>query len=1104
MSNNKQYWQNFGDLTQSDRFKKSTEKEFQEELLPLEDLDSKGLLDIKAPRRDFLKYLGFSTAAAAIAASCEMPVRKAVPYLQRPDNVIMGVPNYYASTYVNAGDAISVVVKQRDGRPIKIEGNELSSITKGATSAQSQASVLDLYDPTRLRHPLQKSGDQFKEITSFENFDKIIATAMAGIAGKPVVLLTSTIHSPSTLQLISEFLAKYPGGRHVQYDAVSYSGMILANEASYGKKALPQYRFDKATTIVSLGADFLGTWLSVTEYSKQYSQTKKINSGKPELSRHIHFESMMSMTGSNADDRYTHKPSETGNVALALLAKLGGTVTAPVFKNARLTKGIEQTAALLAANKGTSLVVCGSNDVNVQLIVNAINEAIGANGTTINWSNTSNIRKGIDTEMVTLAADMNAGSVGALLVYDCNPVYTYLDGKKFAASLSKVPVSVSFNSTMDETTELCKYILPNNHWLESWGDTEAVTGYISIIQPIINPLFKTRPFQTSLLNWSGGALVAPVVVKDSVPKGYVQGTIPEITDAYESYLKKYWATKLASINLWDKALQDGVIETAGTPIFTSASYNGANISSAAAKIASVKSGEYEVVLYQKIGMGTGNQANNPWLQELPDPITKVTWDNYAMVAPSMAKSMFNFDVTNPNKKDADKYEVHPEKPVMKVTVNGKVLSLPVVIIPGLNANTIAIAVGYGRGNAGAEREVNLDRIGRAAFGAGQNAYIFAGWDGTTFSYSSPALIEKTADIYAIAQTQVHGFTEGRPVVYETNLAAFKKNPEEVLAEPRQERMLITPDGKTDYVKDATQYPDFEKPGIKWGMSIDLNSCTGCSACVVACNAENNVSVVGKIQVQRAHEMHWLRIDRYFTGDLENPDVIFQPMLCQHCDNAPCENVCPVAATNHSSEGLNQMTYNRCIGTRYCANNCPYKVRRFNWLDYNGADSFADNQKALVGVDTNEVMYQMNDDLTRMVLNPDVTVRARGVIEKCSFCVQRLQDTKLEAKKQQDPTLVRNVKVACAQACPANAISFGNVNDKQSDVYKIRNVEQVNRNFYVLEQLHVLPNVSYLAKVRNTDREVNNGNEREHLEAGNHGGKEKEIGQKEEKAVEVAQ
>ncbi|MBC7868156.1 MAG: TAT-variant-translocated molybdopterin oxidoreductase, partial [Gloeobacteraceae cyanobacterium ES-bin-316] len=385
---NKKYWQNFGDLTESERFKQDSQNEFQEELLPLEDLDGKGLLDATTPRRDFLKYLGFSTAAAAIAASCETPVRKSIPYLQKPDNVIPGVANYYASTYVNAGDAISVVVKQRDGRPIKIEGNELSSITKGGTNAQAQASVLDLYDPTRLRHPLQKSGADYKEVPSFDTFDKMIANAIAGLGGKTMVLLTSTINSPSTLQIISEFLAKYPGSRHVQYDAVSHSGMLLANEITYGKRAIPSYQLDKAKTIVSLGADFLGTWLSPVEFSKQYAANRKVTNKKPTLSRHIHFESMMSLTGSNADDRYTHKPSETGSVALALLAKLGGAVSAPALTNARLAKGIENTAAILNANKGASVVVCGSNDVNIQVIVNAINEAIGANGTTINWSST--------------------------------------------------------------------------------------------------------------------------------------------------------------------------------------------------------------------------------------------------------------------------------------------------------------------------------------------------------------------------------------------------------------------------------------------------------------------------------------------------------------------------------------------------------------------------------------------------------------------------------------------------------------------------------------------------------------------------------------------
>ncbi|MEO6669814.1 MAG: TAT-variant-translocated molybdopterin oxidoreductase [Ferruginibacter sp.] len=1060
----KKYWQNFGELNQSDAFQQSSEKEFKEELLPIEELQQEGLLDGKTPRRDFLKYLGFSTAAAAIAASCEMPVRKAIPYLQKPEDVIPGIPNYFASTYVNGGDAISVVVKQRDGRPIKIEGNELSTITKGGTSAQAQASVLDIYDVTRLRHPLQKAGNDFKEVSSFDAFDKMVGDAMAGLGGKPVVLLTSTIHSPTTLQIISQFLAKYPGSRHVQYDAVSSSGMLLANEACYGKRALPSYQFDKAKVIVSLSADFLGTWLSPVEFSKQYSSQRKIKGEKPELSRHIQFESMLSLTGSNADDRFTHKPSETGAVALALLAKLGGGVTGPSFSDAKLIKGIDQTAALLSANKNAALVVCGSNDVNVQMVVNAINELIGANGSTINWALTSNYRKGIDADMVKLAADMGSGNVGALLLYDCNPVYTYVDGKKFGEAIAKVPVTVSFNATMDETTEQCKFIIPSHHWLESWGDAEPKTGFISLIQPIINPLFKTREFQTSLMKWTGTPVAQPVQ-RDTTIVGMQPVTVAPSND-YAAYVKNYWTTKLGTIELWEKALQDGVIET--TVAAAAGTFNNGGLAAAASKIAQTKGGDREVILYQKISMGDGSHANNPWLQELPDPISKVTWDNYAMVGPELAKALIGIDVANPDSnREADNYEVHPEKPVIKITVNNQSLSLPVLILPGLNASTIAIALGYGRQSA--NKEKTKERIGLAATDAGQNAFPLAVFDGTTIQYTGVATVAKTGDNYPLAQTQVHGSSESRPILFETNLSSFLANPEALLEEPRHERGIIMADGKTDFRRDGTMYPDFDKPGIKWGMSIDLNTCTGCSACVVACTAENNVAVVGKMQVQRAHEMHWLRIDRYFTGDVKNPDVVFQPMLCQHCDNAPCENVCPVAATNHSTEGLNQMTYNRCIGTRYCANNCPYKVRRFNWLDFTGADSFEDNQNPLIGLDLNEVTLQMNDDLTRMVLNPDVTVRSRGVIEKCSFCVQRLQDSKLDAKKHGDPTIVRNVKTACMQACPTNAINFGNVNDRESEVSKDRNDH--NRNFYVLEQLHVLPNVSYLAKIRNTDRHV---------------------------------
>ncbi|HMX78731.1 MAG TPA: 4Fe-4S dicluster domain-containing protein, partial [Ferruginibacter sp.] len=435
--------------------------------------------------------------------------------------------------------------------------------------------------------------------------------------------------------------------------------------------------------------------------------------------------------------------------------------------------------------------------------------------------------------------------------------------------------------------------------------------------------------------------------------------------------------------------------------------------------------------------------------------------------------LLGLDVMNQEGGKQSDYEVHPEKPVVRVTVSGvPPVELPVIVLPGINKDTIAIALGYGRESA--NKEETAVNIGRSANGAGKNAFPLVGFNGTN-QYAVSCTVEKTGNLYPLAQTQVHGFTESRPVIYETNLGSYSSNPEAVLEEVTKEKEMLMAEGAKDFVRDATIYPEHEKPGIKWGMSIDLNTCTGCSACVVACTAENNVSVVGKIQVQRAHEMHWLRIDRYFTfndANHDNVDVVFQPMLCQHCDNAPCENVCPVAATNHSSEGLNQMTYNRCIGTRYCANNCPFKVRRFNWLDYTGADSFPDNQNPMIeGKYMNESVLQMNDDLTRMVLNPDVTVRSRGVIEKCSFCVQRLQESKLNAKKSQDPSLVRNVKTACMQACPTHAISFGNVNDKESDVFKIRNVDQKHRTFYVLEQLHVLPNVSYLAKVRNTDRHI---------------------------------
>ena len=1023
MSKNK-YWQSFGEKNDSEAFKERSQNEFQEDL-PFE-ADEKSVIDAPASRRDFLKYLGFSTAAAVAAASCEMPVRKAIPYLNKPEDMVPGIADYYATTYVSGGEAIPIVAKVREGRPIKIEGNTLSNFTKGGTSARVQASVLDLYDTARLRTPMAHTGAKATN-TSLEAIDKLVADALGGLGGGQVVILTPTITSPTTKQIITEFLAKYPG-RHVQFDAVSYSGILLANEASYGKKAIPSFRFDNAKVVVSLGADFLGTWLSPIEFTKQYSTGRRVSAQNPEMTKHYQFESMMSMTGANADERYTHRPSDRSTVAKALLSAVQG--QGAVGVSGKLKTAIEKVAADLNANKGRALVVCGSNNVNTQLIVNAINEAIGANGTTIDWSAPLQTHQGLDSDMETLVGDMEGGRVGALLVYGVNPSYEYYNAKRFNSALQKVKASILFGLKEDESTasDLYKYIIPSHHFLESWGDAEPKTGYISMMQPTIYPLFTTRQFQDNLLKWSGNA------------------------NNYETYFRNYWIGKLGGEAAFNKALQDGVVEPSTTAI-SGGTYTNARLAEAQAADAGVTpKTEADLVIYQTVAMGDGKQVNNPWLLELPDPITRACWDNYAMISLPMAAKL-NIDVDND-------YEVNPEKPIISIKVGQVTLDLPVLVIPGMQANTIAVAIGYGRTN---------EKL-RAANGYGKNVYNLVTYkDGTTRWVVRDVTYSKIEGDYRIAQVQTHSSYEGRhEVIKEILLEEYKKNTNIILEE--REKELKAWGGVEKFREEGTIYGVYPNPGIKWGMNIDLNTCTGCSACVVACHAENNVPVVGKREVARYHDMHWLRIDRYFAfdpKDTENVQTIFQPMLCQHCDNAPCENVCPVQATQHNSEGINQMAYNRCIGTRYCANNCPYKVRRFNWADYTGADSFPNNQKIDWVGTLDEAVFQMNDDLTRMVLNPDVTVRSRGVIEKCSFCIQRTQEGKLKAKKENRPLQDADVQTACQQACPANAITFGNVNNPDSEISRVRK-EQNGRLYYSLEPIHTLPNVNYLTKVRNTN------------------------------------
>jgi MoCo/4Fe-4S cofactor protein with predicted Tat translocation signal len=1032
----KLYWRGVDELDINATPNAGIENEFQEEL-PFEMND--GMLSAATPRRDFLKFLGFSTLAATLVASCEMPVRRAIPYAIKPEDITPGVPNYYASTFVDGGDYCAVVVKTRDGRPIKIEGNEMSSITKGGTSARVQASVLNLYDKARNRHPFKKDANGFSEAT----FEEIDMAVKQGLASKTGYLVTGSILSPTTTEIIKQFLDKNKNFKHIVYDGISYSGMLEANDACYGKKTLPTYHFDKAKTIVSIGADFLGTWLSPVEFAKGYSKGRKVSAKDLKLSKSYVAESIHTITGAAADERVTCRPSEMGAVAVALYNKVAGT------GGGNLSPKLDAWVAKAAEDlkKGNGMVVCGANDVNIQTVVNAINDKIGANGTTINWTVTSNLRQGIDKDVAEFVSAMEAGNVGTVILHGVNPAYDYYDAKKFTEALAKVPVTVCTNERMDETAQKCGFLVPDHNYLESWGDAEPKPGYFSLMQPGIAPLFKTRAFQDSLLSWSGA------------------------TTTYADFWKQFWMSKLGGQAAFDQALQNGVIEPAGEMANGGAAFKG-NVADAVSKIQSKGAATgVELVVYQKVSIGHGGQwSNNPWLQEMPDPITRATWDNYLCVSPNRAKELHD-ELTGFS-------EVEPKKVVVSVKgANGYTVELPILPVPGMHNDVVAIAVGYGR-----DKKVGLAAASDDTKG-GKNAYPFTSFNGTNVVNFTTATIDKTTKKYELGITQSHNSYEARPIVHEYTLEEFAKDPKVLMKErgaeiaefakvPWLEEGKDAPedklaDTKTEegYRENGTLYPKYENLGLKWGMSIDLNSCTGCGACVVGCMAENNISVVGKDHVIKNHEMHWIRIDRYYSGSPADPDsiqTVFQPMMCQHCDNAPCENVCPVSATNHSSEGLNQMAYNRCIGTKYCANNCPYKVRHFNWMDWNGADCFEGN------------LYEdgrrddMNDDLTRMVLNPDVTVRSRGVMEKCTFCVQRLQEGKLNAKKEGHPLMDGAIKTACQQACPTDAITFGNMNDANSNIHKLRREEQMERTFYVLEHIHVLPNINYLAKIRNTD------------------------------------
>jgi len=1065
MTNDKKYWVGLEELQENKEFVENSQNEFAESQSVDEFLSETNLNKTSTNRRDFLKFLGFGVTAATVAA-CETPVIHSIPYVNKPEEITPGVPTYYASTYFDGTDYAGIMVKTREGRPIHIKGNTKYGLNGSSINARINSSVLSLYDGSRLKSPRKEGKD-----SDWATVDGDITKALeaASTKGGRIVFLTGTIISPSSSEAIKKLAETYGEERVevVSYDPVSSYGIRKANELSFGKSMIPAYDFSQAKTIVSFDADFLSNWLMHTLYVPQYAENRK-----PEgdwMSRHFQFESRLSITGSNADVRVPLRPSQEGRALVALhnaiASKTGGSQIS-VGTDDLPMKVIEQAAKELQASAGKSLVVSGSNDPNVQVVVNGINSMLGNYGSTIGTSKEVFIKQGDDKAVADLVSDMNSGGVDVLMVgSDINPAYSLPNASDFIQGLSKVSTSISFASWADETASKCKYICPDNHYLESWNDFYPMTGHYALAQPTISKLYDTRQYQSSLLKWAG---------IETDYRDFIRGV-------WQEYLTALGGEGLLFDDFWYNALRNGSVNVKVTDPVEAPSFNGENLTASARKAAKkIESDGFELVTYLKAGVGDGRHATNPWLQELPDPISKVTWDNYIAMNPADAEEMgFNLHLGQ-------------ELPasLAKITVNGLSETLPVVPQPGQKKGTISVALGYGRG-------ANGEQIGRAAYRTeqyggysvdddgnkvpiGKNAYPFVSFNEGAMNYSSMnVMIEAVDGEFPIATTQVHHTIMGREsVLKETSLAVFRNKPKEVYNHPH--KLVVHEEGET-IKKDVDKITLWEEHAVEgvghhWGMTIDLSSCIGCGACVTACHSENNVPVVGKDEVRRGRDMHWMRIDRYYSSDMdkekgedmglsaietyremevpeyENPTTTFMPMMCQHCNHAPCETVCPVAATTHSNEGLNQMTYNRCIGTRYCANNCPFKVRRFNWFNYKAYDKFAE-------------VNPSQDATARMVLNPDVTVRSRGVMEKCTMCVQRIQAGKLEAKMENHPVRDGEVVTACAEACPTNAIIFGDRNDKKTRVAKD---EGDKRHYYALEEIGVRPSVSYKLKVRNTE------------------------------------
>jgi molybdopterin-containing oxidoreductase family iron-sulfur binding subunit len=1003
------YWMSLEQWRNDPDFIKLAETEFRSS--PLQSSDGQD----GWARREFLKLMGASLALTSFGC-VRRPAQKIIPYAKKPFDVVHGIPNFYASSYTDGVEGFGIVVTTRDGRPIKVEGNTDDPFTRGGMSARAHAHILKLYDPDRYtsaKHNLQNEKRTNHETVgvSWENLDKAVIEQLK--KGK-VAVLTSTIQSPSTQALVNEFAAGF-GAKLYQYDDVSYDSVSAGQKASYGQDGLPRYNVEKARYIVAVNNDFLGTWLTPTAFNRQFAIGRKANA---QMNKLVVFEPLMSLTGANADQRFRIRPSQTLDVLMALLNEIvvvrkqsryagdaGVLRILSGFSKAAGDMGLNlgEVADELWKNRGQSLVLAGGlsagtdNAQAIQVAANFLNSVLENDGKTVVAGGGRGGRAG----MGELVRALNGKEINTLIIHGCNPFYSLPPGAKLAEAVAKTEMVIYTGDRGDETARHADFVATDHHAMENWGDLQ-VGGMVSIQQPTIRPLYDTRSFQDSLLKWLQGA-------------GKGSGKVKAAASWYE-YLRGQWKDNYNKSgkpfeDFWIDILQNGVLQTAkgegGARAVASSSLSSAK--------SSARNTGFELALYATVGLGDGQLANVPWLQEFPDPVTKICWDNYASFSP----------------KDAKQLKVG-EGQMVKLTVGDQSVEVPAHVQPGQADGVVGLAVGYGRKGAG-----------KVADGIGVNAFSLSQWvDGQRITAGLETSVSVLSRTEKLACTQDHHSMEGRQIVVEETLQDHVKNP----------------GGNVHRHKITSMWPQHQYKGNKWGMVIDLNSCTGCGSCVIACQSENNIPTVGKRYVIEGREMHWLRIDRYYTGTPEDPGIVNQPLPCMHCDNAPCETVCPVAATTHSDEGTNDMIYNRCVGTRYCSNNCPYKVRRFNWFNYTGLQ-----------------------EPRNLALNPEVIQRFRGVMEKCTFCIHRIRYEKSHAKLEDRKLKDGDVKTACQQSCPADCITFGDLNDPNSMVAKAFNAPA---SYVLLEELNTQPAVRYQVKVRNAP-ELKGGQPHGHHEQKEH-------------------